>query len=448
MTIRTLLCVSIGDAHTSAELTRCVPDWQVNVALNLAAAEYMLPALQVTIGIVLLDGNTAQLPQLDAFLRKHWELQWIAICHPDALLDAACRQLVHEHCRDFHTWPIDGFRLAHTLGHAQGVAGLRHVAPRRTLSTRMPLVGQSNEIARLRQQILRVASASAPVLIRGESGTGKELVARAIHDHSPRAGGPFVPINCAAIAPSLLQSELFGYERGAFTGATREKQGLLESADGGSVFLDEIGDLPFEQQSALLRFLQERSITRLGATRSIPVEARVIAATHVDLEAAVARGAFREDLYYRLNVLALEVPALRERKEDLAPLAEHFFHKYAAERAARLQGFSLAAQAALRAHHWPGNVRELINRIRRAMVMSEGRLIQPGDLMLTGPVRNNGSECLGGARIRAERYAIESSLSDGKSVTLIAQELGVSRMTLYRLMAKHGIPSPARNRGK
>jgi DNA-binding NtrC family response regulator len=447
MTSKKMLCVSIGDIRASEEVTLCVPGWEVSVALSLAAAEQLLLSLNVAVGVVLLDG-ASELDRLDAFLRTHWDVQWIALCHPAALQQPAYRQLVHEHCRDFHTWPIDASRLGHTLGHALGVAGLHHYAPRHALAPRMPLVGHSSKILLLRQQIVRVAAASAPVLIRGESGTGKELVARAIHDHSVHAGGPFVPINCAAIAPSLLQSELFGYERGAFTGATRDKPGLLESANGGSVFLDEIGDLPLEQQSALLRFLQERSVTRLGATRSTPVEARVIAATHVDLEAAVARGAFREDLYYRLNVLTLEVPALRQRKEDLVPLADHFFRKYAAERAPRLKGFSLAAQAALRAHDWPGNVRELINRVRRAMVMSEGRLIQPGDLTLATPVLSQRCEHLGGARVRAERLAIESSLGGGKSVTLIAQELGVSRMTLYRLMAKHGIPSPARTRGK
>ncbi|WP_082616382.1 sigma-54 dependent transcriptional regulator [Massilia sp. Root418] len=448
MSTKALLCISIGDAAAGGEFVRSAPGWEVVVASELPVAERLLLEAPLAVGVVMLCAGAGTLDSLAAFLRKHWEVQWIAICHPTAMQLAPYRELVHEHCSDFHTTPVDVFRLAHTLGHAQGVAALRNCIPCSGVPPRMPLLGHSKEILRLRQQITRVAAASAPVLVRGESGTGKELVARAVHDHSARAGGPFVPINCAAIAPSLLQSELFGYERGAFTGAAREKCGLLESANGGSVFLDEIGDLPLEQQSSLLRFLQEKSVTRLGATRSVAVDARVVAATHVDLEASVAKGTFREDLYYRLNVLSLDVPPLRRRKEDLAPLADHFFRKFAAERAPRLKGFSMGALAALQAHDWPGNVRELINRVRRAMVMAEGRLIQPADLMLAGPVPSADGERLGRVRVRAERSAIESSLGNGKSVTLIAQELGVSRMTLYRLMAKHGIPSPARLRGK
>jgi DNA-binding NtrC family response regulator len=286
------------------------------------------------------------------------------------------------------------------------------------------------------------------VLIWGESGTGKELVAQAIHARSGAAGGPFVAVNCAAIAPSLAQSELFGYVRGAFTGAVQDRRGLLESANGGTIFLDEIGDLPLELQASLLRFLQEKCVLRVGGTRSVPVNARVIAASHVDLEAAVARGAFRQDLYYRLNVLSLRVPSLRERKDDLPLLAGHFFAQFAAERAPRLRGYSGAALAALRRYHWPGNVRELINRIRRALIMAEGRLIQPADLGLDGEAAQDGCEPLGGVRVRAERQAIEVGLGLGKSMTQVAEDLGVSRMTLYRLMAKHGISHPARAGGK
>jgi transcriptional regulator with PAS, ATPase and Fis domain len=206
-----------------------------------------------------------------------------------------------------------------------------------------------------------------------------------VHAHSARRKGPFVPINCGAIPASLIQSELFGYERGAFTGAAQARRGLIETAQGGSIFLDEIGDLPMELQANLLRFLQEKTIYRLGSTHSIAVDVRVIAASHVNLAEAVQRGAFREDLYYRLNVLALDVPPLRERKEDLLPLAEDFFHTFSSERAPRVKGFSGRAAQAIRDYDWPGNVRELINRVRRAMVMAEGRLIAPQDLGLSAP---------------------------------------------------------------
>jgi DNA-binding NtrC family response regulator len=246
-------------------------------------------------------------------------------------------------------------------------------------------------------------------------------------------------VNCGAIPSTLIQSELFGHEKGAFTGADREKRGLIEAASGGTLFLDEIGDLPRELQINLLRFLQEGTISRVGSIRTIRVDARVIAATHVDLERAVANGSFREDLFYRLNVLSLRVPPLRERNEDIETLAEHFFDKFAAEKSPRLKGFSDRAFAAMRAHTWPGNVRELINRIRRAMVMAQGRLITPADLGLEKSV-GAPQEALEEARTRAEQNAIATSLKRaGKNVTLAAKHLGVSRMTLYRLMAKHGM---------
>jgi DNA-binding NtrC family response regulator len=362
---------------------------------------------------------------------------------------------VADHLCDFHTLPLDPGRLSHTLGHAWGCAQLRErphptaVGPHVTAAGRrapadMALTGDSGAIARLRQQIAKVAATTAPVLIWGESGTGKELTARAIHDHSARAGGPFVPVNCGAMPASLIQSELFGHERGAFTGATRDKRGLIEAAAGGTLFLDEIGDLPLEMQSNLLRFLQEKTIHRVGATRSVAVDARVIAASHVKLALAVARGTFREDLFYRLNVLTLDVPPLRERKDDLVVLAHHFFTVFSSERAPRLKGFSSKALQAIRRHDWPGNVRELINRVRRAMVMAEGRLIGPHDLGLElCPVAADAPvDALGGARERAECDTIRASLErNGANISQAARELGVSRMTLYRLLAKHGMRS-------
>lgn len=447
MTKKTILCIAIGNLAIPATLSAAVHGWELCSAATLAEARRQLKARPLPVGVLLVESHDDRLcAAMDGFLHEHWNTHWIALLHSPALESAAWRQLVHDHCRDFHTWPLDVQRLRHTLGHAHGLATLCGSSDNHGHGKPEPaLTGQSAAIVGLRRQIVKVAGASAPVLIWGESGSGKELVAQAVHAHSPRRAGPFVPINCGAIPATLIQSELFGYERGAFTGAAREKRGLIEAAQGGSLFLDEIGDLPMELQANLLRFLQEKTIYRLGSTQSIAVDVRVIAASHVNLAQAVARGVFREDLYYRLNVLALDVPPLRERKEDLLPLAEHFFRTYSSERAPRVKGFSGRAAQAIRDYDWPGNVRELLNRVRRAMVMAEGRLIQPQDLGLSTDPAPREPAPLDDARVRAERDAIDASLQRaGRNITLAARELGVSRMTLYRLLAKHGIPAPSR----
>ncbi|MBB3219374.1 sigma-54 dependent transcriptional regulator [Pseudoduganella umbonata] len=446
MLLRQLLCIPPPDANTTAVLATAATGFTIRPAHDPAAAHMLLRAHPVPVGLVVLDG-AADTGALDRLLREHSRTRWIALCAAAALGDAACRKLVADHCLDFHTMPVDAVRLRQTLGHAYGMAGLDPPpgeVPHAAELHASRLTGSSEPISRLRRQLHKVAAADAPVLIWGESGTGKELAARAVHEGSARAAGPFVPINCGAIPASLVQSELFGHERGAFSGAGRARAGLIESAAGGSVFLDEIGDLPLDMQVNLLRFLQEKTIYRLGGTRPLPVDVRVIAASHVRLDDAVARGTFREDLYYRLNVLTLEMPPLRERREDVPALAETFFRDHARERSAHVRGFSRGAMEAMHAHHWPGNVRELHNRVRRAAVMAEGRLIMPHDLGLDGALVP--ALALHGARVQAERRAIEAGLGAGKSITHVARELGVSRMTVYRLMAKHSIVPPARKR--
>ncbi len=315
------------------------------------------------------------------------------------------------------------------------------------------MVGQAEAMVQLRRDIRKVAGASAPVLIRGESGSGKELAAQAIHACSPRRGGPWVEVNCGAIAPSLIQSELFGYVKGAFTGASADRRGLIEAADGGTLFLDEIGDLPLELQTNMLRFLQEKTIQRVGAVRSTAVDVRVVAASHVNLAEAVARGRFREDLFYRLNVLAIEVPPLRQRMEDVPLLAKHFLKVCAADGPRRIEGFDRQALAAMASYSWPGNVRELCNCVQRAVVMTDQRWISARDLGLgsahvvahkdLGAARIDLGAAhtdLGAARTVAEREAIARALTRaGNNVTHAARALGISRMTLYRLMDKHRI---------
>lgn len=443
---RQVLCVAAATAALPADLLSAIRTFDVCLVAGLAEAEACLREQHFPVGLLVLDGWTGALGELDHFLQRHSQSRWVALFRPEALGQAPFRQLVHDHCVDFHTWPLDTARLAHTLGHALGLAALSGRAATAQVCQSLRLTGHSSAIALLRQQILKVAGADAPVLIWGESGTGKELVARAIHEHSGRSEGPFVPINCGAIPASLVQSELFGYEKGAFTGAGAGKCGLLESASGGSIFFDEIGDLPLELQANLLRFLQEKIIYRVGGTRSVPVDVRVIAASHVKLGEAVEHGHFREDLFYRLNVLTLQVPALRERRDDVVALAEEVFHGYATERARGVRGFSSSALRALRAHDWPGNVRELLNRVRRAAVMADGALIQPHDLELDGLDCGGAAEDLDSARSGAERLALQGRIDAGHSITSVARELGVSRMTLYRLMAKHGIQRPSRHK--
>jgi len=242
-------------------------------------------------------------------------------------------------------------------------------------------VGQGARMRDVFEAVEQVSQTRATVLIRGESGTGKELVARAIHHRSPRGSGPFVRVNCAALPQSLLESELFGHERGAFTGATGVKKGRFELADGGSLFLDEIGDLPMPVQVKLLRVLQERCFERVGGTRTIAVDVRIIAATHQKLEAAIGQGTFREDLYYRLNVVPILLPPLRERREDIPLLIEHFLAKYNRENNRRVRLTGRALQLLLE-HDWPGNVRELENCIERMVIMARRRILLPEDLPL------------------------------------------------------------------
>ncbi|MCS7090394.1 MAG: PEP-CTERM-box response regulator transcription factor [Verrucomicrobiota bacterium] len=294
------------------------------------------------------------------------------------------------------------------------------------------------------QTVRRVAPSDVPVLILGESGTGKEMVARAIHRRSARRDGPFVPINCGAIPENLLESELFGHERGAFTGAIAQRKGRLEMAEGGTLFLDELGELPLPLQVKLLRFLQEQTIERVGGRELITVNARVIAATNADLKKAMEAGRFREDLYYRVAVVVIQLPPLRERGDDVVLLARTFLRRFATE-TNRMPAphFSPAALRALQRHDWPGNVRELENRVRRAVIMAEGKMITAEDLELSDPGEAAGLRTLREIREAAERSAILSALRRHHwRVAPAAQELDVSRPTLYELMNRLGIQRP------
>jgi two-component system NtrC family response regulator len=300
------------------------------------------------------------------------------------------------------------------------------------------MIGNSPRMRDVFATIEKVSRTDAPVLISGESGTGKELVARAIHRKSSRNSGPFIAINCGAIPENLLESELFGHEKGAFTGAHAQRQGRVEMAQGGTLFLDEIGELSPALQVKLLRFLQEREIERVGGRTLIRIDARVLAATNVDLTKAMAAGKFREDLYYRLGVVNLALPALRERSGDIALLAKAFLHRQASGGDKSLV-FTPKALTALESHAWPGNVRELENRIQRAAIMAENGKIAPEDLALSSRPEHE-EQSLSKAREAVEREMIEAALARNKgNLTRAAADLEVSRPSLYELIGKLGI---------
>lgn len=307
------------------------------------------------------------------------------------------------------------------------------------------ILGQCAEMQQVFTTIRKVASSDISVLIHGESGTGKELVARAIHAQSLRKDGPFIPINCGAIPENLLESELFGHEKGAFTGAMARVQGKVEYAHKGTLFLDEIGELPLNLQVKLLRFLQEKVIQRVGGREDIAIDARIIAATNIDILKAMEEGKFREDLYYRIGVVTVTLPPLRSRGDDLMLLANFFLKRYANDLKKKMKGFSETSREYMENYGWPGNVRELENKVQRAVLMASGVVIEPDDLgFIERPMArrdNNGDiTTLREARERVEREMIKGAIANSKgNIAKASEELGISRPTLYDLMKKYGI---------
>ncbi|OQY18445.1 MAG: sigma-54-dependent Fis family transcriptional regulator [Desulfobacteraceae bacterium 4572_35.1] len=312
------------------------------------------------------------------------------------------------------------------------------------------IFGQCTEMEKVFTTIRKVASADIPIMVLGENGTGKELVARAIHDQSLRKDEPFIPINCGAIPENLLEAELFGHEKGAFTGAATRVKGKVEFAHGGTLFLDEIGELPLLLQVKLLRFFQEKTIQRVGGREDINIDARIVAATNVNIEQAIHDGRFREDLYYRISVITLNLPPLRERNGDINLLANLFLSRYSGEFGKKIKGFTPAALNAMKSYAWPGNVRELENKIKRAILMADNSLLEPVDLGFDAGVV---SDCampevetmtgmtLKDARDKLEREMLVAALAHHAGVVVkAAEELAISRPTFYDLMKKHALP--------
>lgn len=346
---------------------------------------------------------------------------------------------------DFYEKPIEPDTLAMVVERAFKLAELERENRRLAGQVKNPLTGViagSSIMMELCRKVEKIAPTHTTVMLLGESGTGKEVLARALHELSPRAKQSFVAINCAAIPENLLESELFGYERGAFTGANKQTRGKIEYADGGTLFLDEIGDLPHALQAKLLRFLQERVIERVGGRTEIPVDIRVICATHKDLDDLIKGGTFREDLYYRLAELSLTVPPLRDRPGDAILIARSLQERHREMGGGVVKPFSQAAMAAIEAYAWPGNVRELENRVKRAVIMADGASIEPADLELDG-ARVMDFPTLKHAREQAERAIVEQALAVAKgNIGKASRLLGVTRPTVYHLLKKYDIGGP------
>ena len=380
------------------------------------------------------DGNGVELV---AYLQENAPDLPVAVITAYGSMDAAVEAL-KAGAFDFVSKPVELEVLRNLVTTALRLAPDQPAPERRT---RNVLIGDSPEMEAIRGKIAKLARSQAPIYISGESGTGKELVARLIHQRGPRAEGPFVPVNCGAIPADLVESELFGHRKGAFTGANADKEGLFQAAQGGTLFLDEVADLPMHIQVKLLRAIQEKAVRPIGAQKEVPVDVRILSATHTDLAELVREGRFREDLYYRLHVIELHVPALRDRQGDLPILVEHFLQRLTEDMGSPLPQLTAAATEALQAYPFPGNVRELENILERAVTLCEGDAITADDLGLPAATRDSGSPGPSSAEpldiylTNIEKEAILSALErTDQNKTAAAKALGISfRALRYRL---------------
>jgi len=356
-------------------------NWFSLVATNVSDCIKLLEKNDIKIAVALI--SIAYQKKAFNLIKKinslNESIKWLAIFVDEKIPDKAIIPEFNQYFFDYHHLPIDWNKLTHSLGHAYGMAALKKDDSIRKKDTdNIPeITGQSDIIIKLKQDINKIAQSDNLTLINGETGTGKGLCAQTIHFKSARKNGPLITVNCGALPAGLIHSELFGHEKGAFTGATNKYIGHIERADKGTLFLDEIGDLSPKLQINLLYFLEEHKIQRLGGSKQIPIDCRIIAATHIDLEMAMSKGTFREDLYHRLNILRFRVPNLRERREDIELIAENCLQN---NQQSKKLYFSSSALKSIRHHDWPGNVRELKNRIQRGVVMAEGNKITEQDM--------------------------------------------------------------------
>jgi two-component system NtrC family response regulator len=448
---RPKLLIVEDDEGLQAQLKWAYDDFEVVIAGNrdaaIAALRSEAPAV-VTLDLGLPpdpDGTSEGFAVLDAIMELKSDTKVIVASGHGARESAL--KAIERGAYDFYQKPVDidalGLivRRAYNLHQieAENRRLLAHASEDKTVLGR--LITGAPEMVKVARTIERVASTTVSVMLLGASGTGKELLARGLHDASNRAAKPFVAINCAAIPENLLESELFGHEKGAFTGAFKTTEGKIESADGGTLFLDEVGDIALPLQVKLLRFLQERTIERIGGRKTIAVDTRIVCATHQDLEAMIQTGTFREDLFYRLAEIVVRIPGLAERHGDPVLLAKAFLKRFAAEMNPAVTSFAPDALAAIDAHDWPGNVRELENRVKRAVIMAEGKLVSAADLDFEAD-ETESAEVLNikAAREEADRRVIRHAIARTEgNISSTAKLLGISRPTLYDLLKQYDL---------
>ncbi len=445
------LLVIEDDAGLQAQLKWAYGDFEVIIAGDrasaLAALRVHAPAV-VTLDLGLPpdpDGTSEGFAVLDEIMALKPDTKVIVASGHGARESAL--QAIGRGAYDFYQKPIDidaiglivrrGYQL-HLIEAENRVLAARAGDDNRVLGK---LITAAPEMVRVARTIERVANTNVSVMLLGASGTGKELLARGLHDASSRARGAFIALNCAAIPENLLESELFGHEKGAFTGAIKTTEGKIEQADGGTLFLDEVGDIPLQLQVKLLRFLQERVIERVGGRNAIPVDIRIVCATHQNLETMIAEGRFREDLYYRLAEIPVKIPSLAERPGDATLLAKAFLGRFAREMNPQVKGFASDALAAIDGWQWPGNVRELENRVKRAVIMADGKLVAAGDLDLVDPdIETYQALNLKSAREVTDRKIIRHALARSEgNISSTAKMLGISRPTLYDLLKQYDL---------
>ncbi len=426
--------------------------YEVVIAGNRAVAlqqleQHKMPVITLDLGLPPDPANASEgLAALQEILQQKPHTKVIVVTGNDDRSTAL--QAISMGAYDFYQKPIEPAVLNLIIDRAYNLYQLeeenRRLASSAVHSPLDGIIGSSESMLAVCRLVKKVGPAEVTTLVLGESGTGKELIAQALHQLSSRCQQPFVALNCAAIPDSLLESELFGYEKGAFTGAVKRRQGKVETANGGTLFLDEIGDMPMPLQAKMLRFLQERVIERVGGRELIPVDIRIICATHRNLDQAIKEGAFREDLYFRISEIVVNIPPLRKREDDKILLARAFLDKFSAQNGRSFRGFCGDARARIEAYAWPGNVRELKNRVKRAVVLAEGDRLSAEDMGFVASDENDSLNLRLAKAAIEQKYILRALSRHEHNITHAAEALGISRPSLYKLMKKLGLPELGR----